>query len=65
MAKNKMRILIEVDGIQTPILFYRWDNDKKESTLVDDPQLTHHMNNIDDAIRTAIYNIPDFEVDDS
>lgn len=57
--KNKMRILLEVNGVATPILFHSLD-EKRQPIKVEDPQLSCHMNNIDDAIRTALYEA-DFE----
>ncbi len=50
--KRKIRILLEVDGVQTPIMFYRYDGEDSE-----DPQLTHHMNNVQDAVKAALQNI--------
>ncbi len=60
--KHKIRILLEVDGVQTPILFHRYDDEKQEHTHVEDPQLTEHMNNVDDAVRTALGRVPGFAI---
>lgn len=51
---KRVRILLEIDGIQTPILFHRHENGK--ACRVEDPQLTHHMNNVDDAVRDSLHN---------
>lgn len=49
---RSIRILLEVDGKQTPILFHRYEGG--QAIKVEDPQYTHHMNNVDDAVRDAL-----------
>lgn len=50
--KRRFRLILEVDGKQKTIFFHRFYN--QHVTQVDDPQYTHHMNNIDDAVRKAL-----------
>lgn len=49
---NKIRVLIEVDGVQTPVLFSKLEG--ANVTQTEDVQQTIHLNNVDDAVRDAL-----------
>lgn len=64
MKKHRIRILLEIDGVPTPISFPASGAGGTEpGEPTEDPQLTYHLNNVDDAVRAALY-AAGFELED-